>query len=68
MSTAEMRRAAIGGRGVSASRSLWCLRARAGPCAYSPWTPELVEMAAAARRAAVPLEQWEECAAWRAAR
>src|SRR5471032_3156562 len=29
------------------------------------WKPELVEMVAAARRAAVPLEQWEERVAWR---
>jgi L-gulonate 3-dehydrogenase len=32
---------------------------------HDPWTPELVEMVAAARRAAVPLEQWEERVAWR---
>jgi hypothetical protein len=32
---------------------------------HDPWTPELVEIVAAARRAAVPLEQWEERVAWR---
>ena len=32
---------------------------------HDPWTPELVETVAAARRAAVPLEQWEERVAWR---
>lgn len=32
---------------------------------HDPWTPELVETVAAARRAAVPLELWEERVAWR---
>lgn len=32
---------------------------------HDPWTPELVERVAAARRAAVPLEQWDERVAWR---
>ena len=32
---------------------------------HDPWTPELVETVAAARRAALPLEQWEERVAWR---
>ncbi|HEV7835508.1 MAG TPA: 3-hydroxyacyl-CoA dehydrogenase [Caballeronia sp.] len=32
---------------------------------HDPWTPDLVEIVAAARRAAVPLEQWEERVAWR---
>ena len=32
---------------------------------HDPWTPELVDTVAAARRAAVPLEQWEERVAWR---
>jgi L-gulonate 3-dehydrogenase len=32
---------------------------------HDPWTPELVEAVTAARRAAVPLDQWEERVAWR---
>jgi L-gulonate 3-dehydrogenase len=32
---------------------------------HDPWTPELVGKVAKARRAVVPLEQWEERVAWR---
>jgi hypothetical protein len=30
-----------------------------------PWTPDLVARVAAERRAALPLEQWEERVRWR---
>lgn len=32
---------------------------------HDPWTPELVAAVSAARRAVLPLEQWEEGVAWR---
>lgn len=32
---------------------------------HDPWTPELVAAVSAARRALLPLEQWEERVAWR---
>jgi L-gulonate 3-dehydrogenase len=32
---------------------------------HDPWTPELVERVVAQRRAAMPLEQWEERVRWR---
>ncbi|KAG8148564.1 3-hydroxyacyl-CoA dehydrogenase [Burkholderia catarinensis] len=32
---------------------------------HDPWTPELVAQVEAARRAALPLEQWDERVAWR---
>ena len=32
---------------------------------HDPWTPALVEKVAAARRAALPIEQWDERVAWR---
>lgn len=32
---------------------------------HDPWTPELVEQVEAARRSALPLDQWDERVAWR---
>ncbi|SDC92797.1 3-hydroxyacyl-CoA dehydrogenase [Paraburkholderia lycopersici] len=32
---------------------------------HDPWTPELVEQVEAARRAALPLDQWDERVGWR---
>jgi 3-hydroxyacyl-CoA dehydrogenase len=32
---------------------------------HDPWTPELVAQVAAARRAVLPLDRWEERVAWR---
>lgn len=32
---------------------------------HDPWTPDLVEKVAGARRSALPLDQWEDRVAWR---